>query len=136
LFGGEEAEGFGEACLLIDLPPDWIIRAAKHALNKSGHWTEAMDVFCAYYEVPKVHYLVNSEKVPQKAIACYMPDIGNIEGLCYSKSNEISANTAFHELAHHLNHFLFKTCRLEDKANEAFAEIFAEEMTRKWEGFT
>jgi len=117
---------------MIDLPPKWIIKAARLALKKKNRWSDAIAILCSYYGIPLMLCYKEPAQVSKGAIACYKTSPNGDLGYCYSKSpNGSSADTIFHELGHHLNQFLFDH-KLNAESNEAFAEVFAKEMCRLW----
>lgn len=106
--------------------------AAKRTMEETSRWSECLDFLAAYYGVPKVKARVDSSKVPPSAIACYVQKRLEQEPTIYTKQDRISPDTAFHEFGHHLVATLLKG-RLTSKANEHFADAYAEAMAKAWE---
>jgi hypothetical protein len=116
----------------LDIPPHWVLVAAKRAMNETNHWSDCLDVLAAYYGVPNVTARVEPSKVSSSATACYVREKPGQEPMIYTKEDRISADTAFHEFGHHLQATLLKG-RLSKQTNEHFAEAFAEAMVKVWE---
>ena len=115
----------------LDVPPRWIMIAAKKTMKETNRWSDCYDVLAAYYGVRKVTARVDPERVSDSAIACYVKHGPGEEPMIYTKESQVSSNVAFHEFGHHLQATLLKG-RLSKMANEHFADSYAEAMEAVW----
>ena len=102
----------------IDIPPAWVIKAARSALKRTNYWNEAYTVLSAYYGVPEVKNLCNDDRVPKGAAACYYA----FEKTVYGKKKGMNTWTAMHEFAHHLCASLIP---IGGEAEQAFCDEFS-----------
>jgi hypothetical protein len=110
----------------LDVPPHWIIRGAKQAFGRTGHWSDAYSVLSAYYGVPKVRNLCDDEKVPKGADGAYY----HWENTVYGKKGGMSLWVAMHEFAHHL---CANVIPIGGEAEQAFCDSFATEVKQDWD---
>ncbi len=101
-------------------------------MKETSRWSDCFDFLAAYYDVPKVTARVDPSRVSSNAIACYMKQRPGQDPMIYTAEDRMSPDSAFHEFAHHLHATLLKG-RLTQKANEHFADAYAEAMVRIWE---
>ena len=112
----------------FDLPPRWIIKAAKDALGRVGYWSGALAVLSSYYGVPHMDARNDPSKVSEKADATYY----QYERTAYFKStNGSGVWLVMHEFGHHLNAYLLD--KIGGEAEQAFCDAFAFEMQKEWE---
>jgi hypothetical protein len=109
----------------IDLPPRFILKAAKRALTKTNFWSSAYNILSAYYGLPKLGAYINAAMVPKDAIACYYATSNST----YAKDKAMSDYTGLHEFAHHL---CAKRLSIGGEAEQQFCDVFAEEVSKVW----
>lgn len=116
--------------MIPDIPPKWVIQAARTSLNKHGNYQEYYSVLCAYYQVKFLNANINREKcksLGENVIACYCVEVNR--HVVYTKENSMSENTALHEFFHHLTHQL--NLNVESKAAEILCDSFAKAVIHK-----
>ena len=104
-----------------DIPPAWVIHAARAEIKKTNNWVMYLDVLCAYYQIPSIKGVVDvdQKKVPKIALAMYDPR----DQTFYTKTEKISESTALHEFFHHLK--FSKGLKISADAEDALANAFA-----------
>ncbi len=114
--------------MIPDIPPKWIIEAAREALDTKNHWVDYYDVLSEYYGIAIVKAYNNPKKVSETAIASYYPS--DNPPTIYGGKDDYAEVTALHEFFHHLASE--KELEYSKVKSEALANSFSREIIRRY----
>lgn len=104
----------------IELPPSWVLNAARAELRRTNHWIDYYHVLTAYYKVTPLKRSQRDSNLPPDVVAVYRPS----EPCVLTRAPSMTEQTALHELFHHL--VKEKSARPKQfQAEQALADAFA-----------
>lgn len=114
----------------IQVPPAWVIKAARAELARTKHWVDYYNVLTAYYRVLPISQAFVDPSLAPTIVAQYRAAGFFSQPTVVSRESGMSEHTALHELFHHLvyekgarpKHF---------QAEQALADAFADAVTRE-----
>ena len=114
---------------MIEIPPPYVLKAAREALAKSSNYIQYVSILSLYYQVARpngpVTYEEECKKEGPRVIACYDPKLRTI----YCLGKTMKEDSVLHEFYHYLSHVNTTTFRTYTKkerdAEQSLAIAFA-----------
>ena len=113
--------------VILDVPPKWVLQAARAGLNKTGNWEGYYDVLTNFYGIHSLNAVIDTTL--DQGIAAQYDARYLINPTVQCRTKTMSDNTAIHEFFHHL--FYSTRHKHEGEGEQRLADAFAIECLRR-----